>query len=301
MVSITMNKYYLCIDLGGTSIKSGIVDEYGKLTNHEIIPIENDLNQIMNVIKNLYLKSSETIKLKGICMAAPGSVDIHTKIIHGYSALPCIHNTTWIQSLENDLKIPVSVENDANCAALAEVYSGAAHDIDDMLFLVIGSGIGGAIVKNGKIHHGNHLYGGEFGYAVFQQNKDGIKTFSDLASVNSIVCCVNQNSEYQIQDGKVVFDMAKKGDLICQKAIDKFYFQLAIGIYNLQHIYDPQKVLLSGAVSSQENFLERINEKLDTILDEVKITSLKASIDRCYHGTYANLIGAFVHHKEFFK
>lgn len=289
---------YASFDLGGTSLKHGILDEQGNIIEKGKIPVHDDVWFIIDLIADQVKKYQEKYEVSGICLSTPGAVDCQTGIIHGYSALPSIHGPNWIEELEKRCFLPVSIENDANCAALAEVFAGAGQGYKDLICLVIGSGIGGAIIKNKEIHHGKHLSGGEFGYAVFQQQNGELITFSDLAATVKMVQKVQKELEDESLDGQKIFEMALQGDNVCQEAVSEFYFQLAVGIYNLQYIYDPEIVLLGGAVSQQEDFVEQIYAKIDDVLEKVKIADLKPKIAKCSYGPDANLAGALVHHLQ---
>lgn len=286
---------YASFDLGGTSLKYGILDEQGNIIEKGKTPVHDDVWFILDLIADLVKKYQGKYEVSGICLSTPGAVDCQTGIIHGYSALPSIHGPNWIEELKKRCSLPVSIENDANCAALAEVFAGAGKGYEDLICLVIGSGIGGAIIKNKEIHHGKHLSGGEFGYAVFQQQDGELSTFSDLAATVQMVEKVQTKLEDESLDGQKIFEMARQGNTVCKEAVSEFYFQLAIGIYNLQYIYDPEIILLGGAVSEQEDFIEQIYEKIDEVLEKVKIADLKPKISKCSYGPDANLAGALVH------
>lgn len=288
---------YASFDLGGTSLKHGILDEQGNIIEKGKIPVHDDVWAILDLIADQVKKYQEKYEVSGICLSTPGAVDSQTGIIHGYSALPSIHGPNWMKELEKRCALPVSIENDANCAALAEVYAGAGKGYSDLIFVVIGSGIGGAIIKNRRIHHGKHLSGGEFGYAVFQQKDGELLTFSDLAATVNMVQKVQKELEDDSLDGQKIFERARKGDETCSRAVNEFYFQIAVGIYNLQYIYDPEKILLGGGVSDQEDFVEKIKEQIDIVLEKVEIADIKPEIAKCSYGPDANLEGAYIHYK----
>ena len=158
-------KHYLCIDVGGTSIKYGLLDEEGHIIQTQSVKAPLSLLEMYEVFANAYYQYQD-FHLQGIALSMPGAVDSESGVIGGSSAYDYIHGPNIKKDLEEKFKIPVEIENDANCAALAEVWKGAASDVNDCCFIVSGTGIGGAIVKNKKIHKGVHLHGGEFGYMI---------------------------------------------------------------------------------------------------------------------------------------
>ena len=210
--------------------------------------------------------------------------------------MPYIHGPNFRNILKKATGLDMSMENDANCAALAEVWMGAAKDNNDALFLVCGTGIGGAIIKNKKLHLGTNLHGGEFGYMIMESDmeKGTVKNYSEVASTFSIVKRVAQykNIDTSKIDGKKIFDMAKDGDKDCLRAIDEFYYKLALGIFNLQYVYDPEVIVIGGAISDREDLVDCINAKLELILKQAKIAKIMPTVRKCVYSNDANLIGA---------
>ena len=284
---------YACLDIGGTSIKVAVSDNKGTLSNKGNLNVYDDFSVLIDGIVNWIEDVRKDNDIKGIAISSPGAVDTKTGIVGGASAVPCIHGPNWKEVLFERTNLPVSIENDANCAALAEAFSGTGKDIDDILFLVCGTGIGGAIIKDGKIHHGKHLHGGEIGYMLMGDEEDGrYLNFSEVASTMSFVRKVRKHYNDDSWNGEDVFKAAEKGDEVCINAIDTFYTNLAKGIFNLQHIYDPEIILLGGAISNREDFTDRINEKLMYVRSKINIDTLMPKIDTCTHKNDANLIGA---------
>ncbi len=287
---------YACLDIGGTSIKVAISDKDGHLMEKGHLDVDKEFDVIMERIVCWINTIKQNYDVEGIAISAPGSVDCKTGIIGGASAVPCIHGPNWKEILNKKTDLPVSIENDANCAALAEIFSGRAKNMKDILFIVCGTGIGGAIIKDGKIHHGKHLYGGEIGYMIMEEHDGRYFTFSDVGSTMSFVRKVRKHYNDDSWNGKSVFEAANQGNQLCIDVIDTFYTNLAKGIFNLQHIYDPEIILLGGAISQREDFVARINEKLHMIRESMlPLNTLMPKIDTCTHKNDANLIGALAH------
>ncbi|MFV0393801.1 MAG: ROK family protein [Coprobacillaceae bacterium] len=285
---------YACFDVGGTSIKAAILDETGKIIKQDLLEVKDEFEFIMDSIVTYTNAVTETIE--GVAISAPGSVDSETGIIHGFSALPSIHGPNWKEVLSKRLSLPISIANDANCAAMAELFNGSGQGYEDIVLIVCGTGIGGAIIKNKQLHLGSHLFGGEFGYMILNSDNGEVKTYSDLASTVSIARRMKKIDSSKDWTGKMVFDEAEKGNQDCQKAIAEFYYYMAIGIYNIQHMYDPDKILLGGAISSRDDFIDTINKQLKDIKESAKISELTPDIAVCTHGKDANIIGALAYH-----
>lgn len=282
----------VCFDVGGTSVKYAVVKE-GKILNKSSFVSKDDVAYLLENMVNVVEMYRESFPIDGIGLSMPGAVS-SSGIIYGYSALPTIHGPNWKNLLKQRTGLEVSIENDANCAALAEIMYGSGVNYQDAIFLVIGSGVGGAIVKNRKIHHGIHLSGGEFGYMIMEMNQQEPKTFSNLASTVSLVNKVKKLKNNDNLDGLDIFQFAKNGDEICKRCIDEFYYYLSLGIYNLQYAFDPEIVLLSGAVSKQDYFIENINKNILSLIEKVDGADIVPKLALCSAGADANLIGAYV-------
>ena len=127
---------------------------------------------------------------------------------------------------------------------------------------------------------------------IMEESDGEYLNFSQVASTMSFVRKVRKYYNDESWDGESVFEAAKNGDEVCIDAIDTFYKNLAKGIFNLQHIYDPEIILLGGAISNRKDFIEKINEKLLIIRKSISIDTCMPKIDTCTHKKDANLIGA---------
>ncbi|MGL5646324.1 MAG: ROK family protein [Clostridium sp.] len=281
-----------CIDIGGTSIKIGVLDKEGNIVWKDKLKVYQELDKFLKELFTGIRKMKEEFNIEGIAISSPGAVDTKSGIVYGMSAIPCIHGPNFKVILNKEFNLPVSIENDANCAALAESFTGSGKDIKSMMFVVCGTGIGGAIVKDGEIHNGANLHGGEFGYMIMEEEDGVFRNFSETSSTMSFVRKIRKEYNDDSWDGKKVFEEASKGNVKCIEVINRFYLNLAKGIFNLQYIYDPEVILLGGAISEREDFIERINEKMDYILKKIEIAKVKPTLKACTHKGDANLVGA---------
>ncbi|TGD23554.1 ROK family protein [Companilactobacillus suantsaicola] len=278
------------IDIGGTSIKLAVMQgqELKKLPS---IPTPKTLEEFYSELtKNVTAMKSE-YEITGVGISSPGAVNKKTGVVEGASAIPYIHNFEIQQALSKKFGLPVSMENDANCAALAELSSGAGKDVSSLLFLIIGTGVGGSVIINHQIWHGAHLFGGEFGFTLV----DDKSTLSNLATSVGVAERYNENSKPKTNyTGKEVFDLADNGDLRAQKEVQTMYYSLAKGIYNLQYSFDPELIVLGGAVSNNPHLIPEVNKEIEKIRKVVKIASIKPQIVPCQYTDEANLRGAYV-------
>ncbi|ALB28484.1 ROK family protein [Companilactobacillus heilongjiangensis] len=277
------------IDIGGTSIKFAVWKD-NELKKLKPVPTPSTLGEFYNVLTDQVEKMKQ-YQIVGVGISSPGAVNKKTGVIEGASAIPYIHNFKIQQALEERFGLPVSIENDANCAALAELDSGAGKDVDSLVFLIVGTGVGGSVIIDHKIWHGAHLFGGEFGYML----SDNKNTLSNLGTSVNVANRYNINSKpVSNYSGKEVFDLAKKGDERAQKEVHTMYYALAKSIYNLQYSFDPELVVLGGAVSNNPDLIPAVNKEIEKIRKIVEIASIKPQVVACHYTDEANLRGALV-------
>ncbi len=286
--------YFLGFDVGGSSVKFAVLDESGQFYDRGSFRTPETLEDFYTQLAIAKNKLSEHYMLAGIGFSLPGAVNETTGIIGGSSALPYIHDFPILQVLEEQLGLPAAMENDANCAALGEVWTGAGKDYQDVAFFVLGTGVGGALVHNKEIIHGAHLHGGEFGYLYVSERKN---ILSESGCSGALVRQLA--SDRQIPpgdlDGQKIYAMAEAGDKDAQCYIEDMYEYLARAIYDIQYIFDPEAFLLGGAISARADLIPNIEKHLDNILRDAKVARIRPHILACQHGNDANLLGAVSH------
>lgn len=281
----------LAYDVGGSSIKFSVVTEEGDVLQKGSLTTPDNLDDFYADLLGIKEELTMKYELTGAAFSLPGAVDDEAGVIGGSSALPYIHDFPIKKALQNKLGLPVAMENDANCAALGEAWLGAAKLCQDVVFLVIGSGVGGAVVKNKQIHHGTHLHGGEFGYMVMDEQGT---TLSDTASTRALAEQVSlaKGMKKTALNGKDVFALQAQGDEIAHDAIEKMYEGLARAIYNIQYCVDPELFVIGGAISERSDFVDNIKRHIDAIMGKVKIAKVCPQVIKAEYGNEANIIGA---------
>ncbi|MDU4938798.1 MAG: ROK family protein [Clostridium sp.] len=288
---------YIVFDIGGSSVKWSIMSKIGDILTKDKIKVADSVDQFFEELSKIVNINKDNFNLKGIAISSPGAVDSITGIVGGASAIPYIHGPNFKEILKEKTGLDVAIENDANCAALGECWLGAAKEENDCAFVVCGSGIGGAIVKDKKVHTGIHKHGGEFGYCIVDYDKDGEEkylTWSRVGSTSALARAISQRKglEEKDIDGLKVFQLYDEGDIIAVEEVNKYFRYMAIGIYNIQYTYDPEVIVLGGAISEREGYIESINEKLDKIMSNNTDGKIKPIIKKCVYGNDANMIGA---------
>lgn len=280
----------LAIDIGGTGVKYALW-EAEVLTGNGSFVTPATWEQMKAGLKatlhNLASCSQEPIE--AVTISVPGAVDSEAGIIGGYSAIPYIHRMPFVAELTDLLGKPVFVENDANCAGLAEAFYGAAKGVKSAVSFIIGSGIGGAVVLEGKLVKGQSLFGGEFGYMLTENGQ----TLSELASP------VQAAKRYSTQKGLVpgitgreLFDLAATGDPLAQQEVQQLHRALAIGIYNVCLVVDPEVVCLGGGLSRRKDLLAPVQAQLRLLQQQHHSEDQQITVKICQFQQDANLIGA---------
>lgn len=290
-------KEYICIDIGGTSIKHGRIREDGSF----IATGEREtrawlggpaiMEKVTSIIEE-YLKDSQA---EGICISTAGMVDCEKgEITYSAPLIPNYTGTGIKKIIEDRFRLPCEVENDVNCAGLAENYAGASKGCRISLCLTIGTGIGGAIIIDNKVFHGFSNSACEVGYMNI-----GGQEFQKLGAASVLVKKVAERKgcgEEEI-NGKKIFEMAAQKDEDCIRAIDEMADVLGLGIANICYVLNPEIVVLGGGIMAQKDYLyDRIRSSLDRHL--IPSVASKTKLAFAENQNLAGMLGAFYHYKS---
>ena len=285
-------KFYVSIDIGGTSIKHGILDKNIKfITSGEIATeAQKGGKNILEKVINIVSEYKKEYTLSGICISTAGMVDCEKgEIIHASDLIPNYTGTQIKKTIEDIFSIPCEVENDVNCAGLAEYFSGSAKGSSISLCLTIGTGIGGSIIINDRVFHGFSGSACEVGYMNMFKGK-----FEDLGATSILVKKVAKlkNCSENHIDGKLIFEMAKNNDKDCIKAIDEMVDVLGMGIANICYVINPEVVVLGGGIMAQKDYLyDKIRLSLDKYL--IPTISSKTKLEFAKNQNKAGMLGAY--------
>lgn len=281
-------------DIGGSAVKYGLWKN-SDLSNKASFTTPKSWNDMKEEMLSIYQTFNESYSIEGVAISAPGAVDAIEGIISGISAVPYLHYFPIKKEWEDLFGVPVSMENDANCAALAELWLGAAKDSQNALFIVIGSGIGGSVIINRKLFKGKDLFGGEFGYMLL----DGQHTLSELGSpVHTAELYSKELGLDTVVDGKFLFQEADRGEPVAMEYVEGLIDALALGIYNLSISFNPDMVVIGGGLSTRKDLIQRLNKRTAFYLERQKAEDLELVVEVCQFNNDANLIGAVAHFEK---
>ena len=289
--------YYICIDIGGTSIKYGVLDGMGEIfingsITTKVTQTENfillDLKKLIKDILEQYV----TYDIKGICVSSAGVVNPEKgEIVYSGPTIPGYTGTKIKEEIEKEFGIRCEVENDVNCAGLAEYKAGAAAGSKAAVMLTIGTGIGGCILLNGEVFHGFSNSACEVGY-MHMDDSD----FQTLGAASILTKKVAAWKEEPTENwsGYHIFEEAKKDDEICNRAIDEMVDVLGKGIANICYVVNPEVVVLGGGIMAQEAFLK---DKIEKAVEKYLVSSMweHTSIAFAKNQNNAGMLGAFYH------
>ncbi|HFI0126176.1 TPA: ROK family protein [Streptococcus suis] len=290
-------KTYLAIDIGGTQIKYGRLDEAGQILESYKIDTEAHKGgpHILATVKKLVADFHAQAPLSGVAISSAGMVDPDKgEIFYSGPQIPNYAGTQFKSEIETAFGLPCEIENDVNCAGLAEGISGAGQDCQISLCLTIGTGIGGCLLINKEIYHGSSNAACEVGYLPLAEG-----AFQDIASTTALVQHVADLHGQNPADwnGYKIFQEAKAGDAHCIAAIDRMVNYLGQGIANICYVANPEVVILGGGIMAQKDYLF---EKIQAALKENLVSSLadKTRLAFAEHENAAGMLGAFYHFQQ---
>lgn len=290
MTNKNMDETILAFDIGGTSVKYGLWQQQ-QLVNQGSFVTPAAWPVLVSQLKQVQAQMGRQsgVLIEGIAISLPGSVNTDTGLIAGTSAVHYLSGFDIRQTLQQQLGLPVSIQNDANCAALAEAWLGNASKAKLAALLVVGSGIGGAIVAERTLLTGHEYFTGEFGYAVMNAAGD---TLSELASPVKMARRFNKlNPKKKNLSGKEVFDAADTGDTLAQNYVNEFYQWLSVAAYNLLVSVNPDCLLIGGGISARPGLITRLRQQVQVLMQQHD-ANMVVNINACYFQNDANLIGA---------
>ena len=267
---------YVGVDIGGTNLKAGLVDENGVLLATQKMKVASiaDDDGLAWTVASLVQELAHTVNLSvsdvaSVGVGVPGTVEIRSGSINYTCNLP-LRNVPLRKLFHRYLSIPLYIENDANCAALAEFLVGAGRDSKRFVTITLGTGVGAGIVHNGKIYHGANGMAGEVGHMVIQRgglpcpcgrhgcweqyaSATALKRMTAAALAahpDSILAQVVAENEGRVS-GQSAFIAARRGDPVGQQVCDEYVDYLACGVVNVVNIFQPDTLAIGGGVSNE--------------------------------------------------
>lgn len=274
---------YIGIDLGGTNIAAGIVDEGGKVLHKASIPTMKE-REYTEIVKDMAMLSEKILdetgmsldNIQAIGIGSPGTVDNKRGMVV-YSNNIVMHNVEMVNEFRKYITKPINIENDANAAAYGE-YIASGANAESFVFMTLGTGVGGGIVLNGKIYRGFNSAGAELGHAsiVIDGKRCTCGKKGCLEAYASVTALIEQTEEAIEKNpnsmmrewvkengkasGRTAFECAKAGDEVAINVRDQYIRYVAEGVSNLVNIFQPELFVIGGGISKEG----------DTLLNPIK-------------------------------
>ena len=309
---------YIGIDLGGTNIAVGLVNEEGKILARKSVPTRADARTAEEVAAAMAEAAKALLGEAGVAeseiasvgVGSPGAIDREAGVVVSACNLP-FRDTPLRAMLERYFSCPVHIENDANVAAWAEAVAGAARGTRDSLMLTLGTGVGGGIVIGGRLYGGCNNYGGEFGHMIICEGGEpcgcGMQgCLEAYASATALAREAKRAAEQHPESllrvcaereggftGRTAFDAAAMGDAAACGVLDAYVRHLAVGVINLIRIFQPQVLVIGGGVAmAGEALLVPLREQLGHFCSAEDVGEKKTVIRAAALGNDAGIIGA---------
>jgi glucokinase len=240
-----MSTKIIGIDLGGTHVRAGVVSE-GRLENIASVRIPSDgaVDEVLRVIFQL-VDPLINGNIKAIGIGVPSVVDVEKGIVYDVQNIPSWKVVELKKLMEERYRLPVLINNDANCFALGEKYFGKGQKAHSLIGLTIGTGLGAGIIINDKLYPGLNTGAGEFGCVDYLD-----KYYEYYASGQFFENCYHTN-------GEVVFQKAQSGDPLSTMILEELGTHIGNAIKMILYTYCPELIILGGSISKSYSFFEK--------------------------------------------
>ena len=289
-------KKILTIDVGGTFTKYAVAcgTKTFKLDAKNKIPTEKKNHE--EFLKSLAGIFKSVGGAEGIAVSMPGLIDTFKGVCISSGALDFSNGHCVAEELQKICGVPVTVENDANCAALAEIKSGSLVGAKNAFVLVFGTAVGGAFVQNKKIYRGSHFCAGEVSFTLKSlASKVADENFcgNNLGAVPFLKSCAKiLGKPPEEVTGEMVFDLIDAKDKKMLAALKKFSRGVAVMIFNLQVLFDPERFALGGGISERKIFIAAVQKELAALHKKFPAYLPRPEVVACKYHNDANLFGA---------
>lgn len=297
---------YLVFDAGGTFTKYALMDENAEILEKSKIPtpdykthVKEDYYKMLDNVTRKYRN-----RISGIAVSMPGMLDNKNGYCVTAGYLAYLEGCAVGTDLEERYGIPVAVENDGKCAALAEYWRGSLKNCENGAVVVLGSGVAGGIILNGRLYRGKHYTAGEYSYISTESLKSGeMESYWGIncgAQGLAMTIAKHTGKDWKYYDGLKIFKQANEGDRSVLNGLKEFTDKLAVQIYNLNILLDLDIIAVGGGISQQPLLHEYLGRSMSELLEKIPLRKVSPyipvpQITNCRFYNDANLIGALYH------
>ena len=289
------NRKIAVLDIGGSFIKYGQMNEELHILNRgKMKTYRDDIDEFYRTLDHIWEEIGAG--MQGLAVSMPGVIDS----VRGYAisggSLTILDQSDFAGELRKRYHVPVWIGNDAKCAAVAEVGYGVLKDVDSAVAIILGTGVGGCLIRDGKVYFGKHFSAGEvsFLHINYRRIHDRDEWWANVNGIEGFLSIVQEAmGTEEVFSGEEIFAMARDGNQAVLRAIDRFAEIIAVQIFNIHCICDVEKAAIGGGISQQTLLIEKINEKFTEIFSEYPFPLFRPPIVACRFCNDANLIGAY--------
>jgi beta-glucoside kinase len=295
-----MKNKILVFDVGGSFIKFSLFFQGEFISKGKIATPLDSLESLLAALKGIHNEFMD--ECEGIAVSMPGIVKSASGHMVHEGSLRYISDINMIEVFKKAFHLPVAIENDGKCAALGEVWRGSLQGVTDGVVLVVGTGMGGGIISQGKLLKGHHLSAGEFSF-IRTNNEHADKDEYLLGMQGSSFVLTKTVAKAkglpaESMTGEKVFKLIEEGDRTVQQIFQEYCRNIATQIINLQTILDPEKFVIGGGISANPLLVSTIREELEKLYMHSTLNFVRADIEQSKLGNEANLLGAIYNYKQ---
>lgn len=269
-------KTYIGVDLGGTRIKLGVIDEKGNVLKRDNVPTPETKEAIYEVIQTFIKKQEPTYTIAGVGLSTPGVVG-NDGYMHTSGAIKCFLHQHVKKELQEYVGMQVHVENDGKCAGAAEKWIGAGSNYTDFVCFTLGTAVGGAIYINNQLVRGVGGSAGEFGamLGTYGHSDYDEASYSMHAGVVAGLCrSYSYAKRERVLDAIEIYRRKDAGDELAKQCIEEFYHHVAILLVNTTLSLSPQAILIGGGISANEEAMQGIQSHFDVLCKDYHVMTL---------------------------
>jgi glucokinase len=283
--------HYLGVDIGGTTIKAGLVDARGGVTAQSRIPtVTDNWDAFLSNITALIRKYQAEADIEAVGMGVPGFRNRHTRRVVASPNIPCLTDVSLERLVADEVHIPVVTENDANAAAYCEFVCGLGQGLQHMAYLTLGTGLGSGIILDGKLFGGASGYAAEFGHTVIQPGGrpchcGSVGCLETLVSAQGILRTALELIEEdpasslhamaEQLNSKTIFDASVAGDRSARATFERTGYWLGIACANLINTLNLQLIAIGGGVMAAGDAI------LKPLVESARRHAIAASFNDC--------------------
>ena len=282
----------LSVDIGGTFIKyAHMLSDMSILHSGKVPTPQTSREELVDCIAELFRQYEGA---EGICIAMPGIIDAESGTCLVGGALRYNEGFALGKALWERCNVPVHVENDAKCGAMAEAAAGSLKDVPNGIVLLFGTMIGCGIIIDHKLYKGKHFAAGEVSYIIPRPDNrvDYPNVWGNSGGTPRLCKLFAEKKGLEKCSGEEVFDAVESGCQAGISSLKEYCHELAVQIFNLQTVIDPERIAIGGGISARGIFIEYLKRSLEELYEQCPYPIPRAEIVPCTFLKDANLIGA---------